>query len=31
MKNLFAFLFGGLFALGLMVSGMSNPACSAPR
>nr|MBP7894956.1 YeeE/YedE family protein [Acinetobacter sp.] len=26
MKNLFAFLFGGLFALGLMVSGMSNPA-----
>ena len=26
MKNLFAFLFGGLFALGIMVSGMSNPA-----
>lgn len=25
MKNLFAFIFGGLFALGLMVSGMSNP------
>ena len=26
MKNLFAFLFGALFALGLMISGMSNPA-----
>lgn len=25
MKNVFAFIFGGLFALGLMVSGMSNP------
>ncbi|MFW2162950.1 DUF6691 family protein [Acinetobacter beijerinckii] len=25
MKNLFAFIFGGLFAIGLMVSGMSNP------
>lgn len=25
MKNLFAFLFGALFALGLMISGMSNP------
>ena len=25
MKNLFAFLFGSLFALGLMISGMSNP------
>ncbi|ENW05054.1 DUF6691 family protein [Acinetobacter beijerinckii] len=25
MKNLFAFIFGGLFALGLVVSGMSNP------
>lgn len=25
MKNLFAFIFGGLFALGLIVSGMSNP------
>ncbi|MCH7307108.1 YeeE/YedE family protein [Acinetobacter sp. NIPH 1852] len=26
MKNIFAFLFGSLFALGLMLSGMSNPA-----
>lgn len=26
MKNLFAVLFGALFALGLMISGMSNPA-----
>lgn len=26
MKNIFAFLFGSLFALGLMISGMSNPA-----
>ncbi|AOA57179.1 YeeE/YedE family protein [Acinetobacter larvae] len=26
MKNLWAFLCGGLFALGLMLSGMSNPA-----
>ncbi|QER39577.1 YeeE/YedE family protein [Acinetobacter suaedae] len=25
MKNLFAFIFGSLFAIGLMVSGMSNP------
>lgn len=25
MKNLFAFLFGGVFALGLMISGMANP------
>ncbi|WP_180069156.1 MULTISPECIES: DUF6691 family protein [Acinetobacter] len=25
MKNLFAFLFGGLFSVGLMLSGMSNP------
>jgi len=25
MKNIFAFLFGGLFAIGLMFSGMSNP------
>ena len=25
MKNLFAFLFGALFSVGLMVSGMSNP------
>ncbi|RLZ07589.1 YeeE/YedE family protein [Acinetobacter sp. 2JN-4] len=25
MKNIFAFFFGGLFALGLMISGMSNP------
>lgn len=25
MKNLFAFLFGGLFAIGLMLSGMPNP------
>jgi len=25
MKNLFAFLFGSIFALGLLVSGMSNP------
>lgn len=26
MKNVFAFIFGGLFSLGLMISGMSNPA-----
>lgn len=26
MKNLFAFIFGSIFALGLIVSGMSNPA-----
>ena len=26
MKNLFAFIFGSVFALGLIVSGMSNPA-----
>lgn len=25
MKNIFAFIFGGLFAIGLMFSGMSNP------
>ncbi|MCU4441666.1 DUF6691 family protein [Acinetobacter pittii] len=25
MKNIFAFLFGNLFSLGLMISGMSNP------
>ncbi|CAB1221456.1 DUF6691 family protein [Acinetobacter bouvetii] len=25
MKNLWAFFFGGLFAIGLMLSGMSNP------
>lgn len=25
MKNVFAFIFGGLFSVGLMVSGMSNP------
>ncbi|MGE8540942.1 DUF6691 family protein [Acinetobacter sp. ANC 3813] len=25
MKNFFAFVFGGLFSVGLMVSGMSNP------
>ncbi|NIE95100.1 YeeE/YedE family protein [Acinetobacter sp. Tr-809] len=25
MKNLFAFIFGSIFALGLLVSGMSNP------
>src|SRR5690606_23789204 len=25
MKNVFAFLFGALFSVGLMVSGMSNP------
>ena len=25
MKNLFAFIFGGLFSIGLMFSGMSNP------
>lgn len=25
MKNVFAFLFGGLFSVGLMLSGMSNP------
>ena len=28
MKNLFAFLFGALFSVGLMVSGMSNPGKS---
>lgn len=26
MKSILAFLLGGLFALGLMISGMSNPA-----
>lgn len=26
MKNIFAFIFGGLFSLGLMISGMANPA-----
>ena len=26
MKNIFAFIFGGLFSAGLMLSGMSNPA-----
>ncbi len=26
MKNLFAFIFGGIFSIGLMLSGMSNPA-----
>ena len=26
MKNILAFIFGGLFAFGLMLSGMSNPA-----
>jgi len=26
MKNIFAFIFGGLFSVGLMLSGMSNPA-----
>lgn len=26
MKNIFAFFFGGLFSVGLMLSGMSNPA-----
>ncbi|NUG23905.1 DUF6691 family protein [Acinetobacter lactucae] len=25
MKNIFAFIFGALFSLGLMISGMSNP------
>ena len=25
-KNILAFIFGGVFALGLMISGMSNPA-----
>jgi len=25
MKNLWAFVFGGIFSVGLMVSGMSNP------
>lgn len=25
MKNILAFIFGGLFSVGLMVSGMSNP------
>ena len=25
MKNLLAFIFGGLFSAGLIVSGMSNP------
>lgn len=26
MKNILAFVFGGLFSMGLMLSGMSNPA-----
>lgn len=26
MKNVFAFIFGSIFALGLIISGMSNPA-----
>ena len=26
MKNVLAFIFGGLFSIGLMISGMSNPA-----
>jgi len=26
MKNILAFIFGGLFSVGLMLSGMSNPA-----
>ncbi|AYO54328.1 YeeE/YedE family protein [Acinetobacter wuhouensis] len=26
MKNILAFVFGGLFSIGLMISGMSNPA-----
>lgn len=26
MKNFLAFIFGGLFSVGLMISGMSNPA-----
>jgi len=26
MKNIFAFIFGGLFSVGLILSGMSNPA-----
>lgn len=26
MKNILAFVFGGLFSIGLMLSGMSNPA-----
>lgn len=26
MKKIFAFIFGGLFSVGLMLSGMSNPA-----
>ncbi len=25
MKNIFAFIFGALFSLGLIISGMSNP------
>ena len=25
MKNILAFIFGSLFALGLLISGMSNP------
>lgn len=25
MKNLWAFVFGGIFSVGLMLSGMSNP------
>lgn len=25
MKNIFAFIFGSIFSLGLMISGMSNP------
>ncbi len=25
MKNLLAFIFGGIFSLGLMISGMANP------
>lgn len=25
MKNILAFIFGGIFSLGLMISGMSNP------
>lgn len=26
MKNVWAFICGGLFSIGLMLSGMSNPA-----
>ena len=26
MKNVWAFIWGGLFSIGLMLSGMSNPA-----